>query len=198
MNFLAHIYLSGDDTEIAIGNFISDSVRGNKYKSFPIGIQRGILLHRNIDTFTDAHEIFRKSTKRLHEKYGHYSGVIVDIFYDHFLAKNWKLYSDQSLEEYTIKFYEVLLEKYDLLPARVQNLIPYLIKDNWLLSYATVDGISRVLKGMSKRTKFKSNMEFATEELKENYTLFENEFRSFFVELMAFSNNKIQEINLKL
>jgi acyl carrier protein phosphodiesterase len=198
MNFLAHIYLSGDDTEIAIGNFISDSVRGNKYKSFPIGIQKGILLHRNIDTFTDAHEIFRKSTKRLHEKYGHYSGVIVDIFYDHFLAKNWKLYSDQSLEEYTIKFYEVLLEKYDLLPARVQNLIPYLIKDNWLLSYATVDGISRVLKGMSKRTKFKSNMEFATEELKENYTLFENEFRSFFVELMAFSNNKIQEINLKL
>ncbi len=110
-------------TEIAIGNFISDSVRGNKYKSFPIGIQKGILLHRNIDTFTDAHKIFRKSTKRLHENYGHYSGVIVDIFYDHFLAKNWKLYSDQSLEEYTIKFYEVLLDKYDLLPARVQNLI---------------------------------------------------------------------------
>lgn len=198
MNFLAHIYLSGDDTEIAIGNFISDSVRGNKYKSFPIGIQKGIILHRNIDTFTDAHEIFRKSTKRLHEKYGHYSGVIVDIYYDHFLAKNWQDYSNQSLEEYTTKFYEVLINKYDLLPTRVQNLIPYLIKDNWLLSYATVDGISRVLKGMSKRTKFKSNMEFATEDLKEHYTLFEYEFKSFFIELMVYSNNKIQEINLKL
>jgi len=198
MNFLAHIYLSGDDTEIAIGNFISDSVRGNKYKSFPIGIQKGIILHRNIDTFTDAHEIFRKSTKRLHKKYGHYSGVIVDIYYDHFLAKNWQDYSNQSLEEYTTKFYEVLINKYDLLPTRVQNLIPYLIKDNWLLSYATVDGISRVLKGMSKRTKYKSNMELATEDLIEFYDIFEKEFKTFFKELIAFSNNKIQEINFKL
>lgn len=196
MNFLAHIYLSGDDTEIAIGNFISDSVRGNKYKSLPIGIQKGIILHRNIDTFTDAHKIFRKSTKRLHEKYGHYSGVIVDIFYDHFLAKNWKDYSDQSLEEYTIKFYEVLITKYDLLPTRVQNLTPYLIKDNWLLSYATIEGISRVLKGMSKRTKFKSNMELATEDLIEFYGIFENEFKAFFKELMVFSNNKLKELNL--
>jgi acyl carrier protein phosphodiesterase len=198
MNFLAHIYLSGDDCEIAIGNFISDSVRGNKYKSFPLGIQRGILLHRDIDTFTDAHEIFRKSTKRLHKKYSHYSGVIVDIFYDHFLAKNWKDYSDESLEEFTGKFYEILIEKYDILPERIQNLIPYLIKDNWLLSYATVEGISKVLNGMSRRTKFKSNMEMASEDLREFYDIFEKEFKAFFEELIKFSNAKLKELNLNL
>ncbi len=198
MNFLAHIYLSGDDPEIAIGNFISDSVRGKKYKSFPVGIQKGILLHRKIDTFTDAHEIFRKSTKRLHKKYSHYSGVIVDIYYDHFLAKNWKDYSDKPLEEFTFEFYKVLIDNYDLLPARVQNLTPYLIKDNWLLSYATVEGISRVLNGMSKRTKYKSNMEMASEDLLEFYDIFEKEFKDFFEELMKFSNVKLKELNLNM
>ena len=112
MNFLAHIYLSGSNDNIAIGNFISDSIRGNKYKTFPKEIQKGILLHREIDTFTDAHPIFRQSTKRLHKNYSHYSGVIVDIFYDHYLAKNWSKYSDIPLEEYTIHFYEILQAKF--------------------------------------------------------------------------------------
>ena len=88
MNYLAHIYLSNEEEEITLGNFIADGVKGKKYVQFPLGIQQGILLHRAIDSFTDAHPIVRKSTKRLHKKYGHYSGVIVDILYDHFLAKN--------------------------------------------------------------------------------------------------------------
>ena len=86
MNFLAHIYLSGNNKEITIGNFIADGIRGKDYKKYPEAIQTGILLHRQIDTFTDAHKTVRQSTKRLHENYGHYSGVIVDILYDHFLA----------------------------------------------------------------------------------------------------------------
>jgi acyl carrier protein phosphodiesterase len=198
MNYLAHIYLSGNNKEIAIGNFISDSVRGNKYKSFPKEIQKGILLHREIDTFTDAHEIFRKSTKRLHKNYGHYSGVIVDIFYDHFLAKNWENYSDIPLEEFTTSFYKVLDANFDILPQRVQHLMPYLVKDNWLLNYASIEGISRVLQGMSRRTKYNSNMNLATRELKKYNDLFENEFRLFFKELIEFSNAKLKEINQKL
>ncbi len=98
MNFLAHIYLSGNDTDLIIGNFIADGIKGKKYKKFSPGIQKGILLHREIDTFTDAHPIVRQSTKRLHKNYGHYSGIIVDILYDHFLAKNWSRYSDVPLE----------------------------------------------------------------------------------------------------
>ena len=195
MNFLAHIYLSGNNKEIAIGNFISDSVRGNKYKTFPKEIQKGILLHRQIDTFTDAHEIFRKSTKRLHKKYSQYSGVIVDIFYDHFLAKNWEHYSDISLEEYSTSFYKDLNDNFDILPKKVQNLMPYLIKDNWLLSYASIPGIAKVLHGMSRRTKYNSNMDLATTDLVNYYSEFENEFRLFFKELIEFSKAKLKELN---
>ena len=198
MNYLAHIYLSGDNDQIAIGNFISDSVRGNKYKTFPIEIQKGILLHREIDTFTDAHKIFRKSTKRLHKNYSHYSGVIVDIYYDHFLAKNWDKYSDVPLEQYTLRFYDVLNDDFDVLPERVQKLMPYLINDNWLLSYSTIQGIPRVLNGMNKRTKNISKMDLAVNDLQEYYTEFENEFTLFFDELIEFSEMKLKEINDRL
>ena len=100
MNYLAHIYLSNEEEEITLGNFIADGIKGKKYIQFPLGIQQGILLHRAIDSFTDAHPIVRKSTRRLHKKYGHYSGVIVDILYDHFLAKNWMKYHSIPLHKY--------------------------------------------------------------------------------------------------
>ena len=124
MNFLAHIYLSDHNDDLAVGNFIADSVRGKDYLNFPAQIQKGILLHRAIDTFTDAHPIFRQSTKRLHSRYSHYSGVIVDIFYDHFLAKNWDIYCEIPLENFVAHFYKVLQSHHDILPARIQNLMP--------------------------------------------------------------------------
>jgi len=198
MNFLAHIYLSGNNDNIAIGNFISDSVRGNKYKAFPKEIQKGILLHREIDTFTDAHPVFRQSTKRLHKNYSHYSGVIVDIYYDHYLAKNWSKYSDIPLKDYTAHFYNILKEKHDILPLKVQRLMPYMVSGNWLFSYASLEGIKKVLEGMNNRTKYVSKMNLAINDLKEYYTEFEIEFTLFFDELIKFSNNKLEEINNKL
>ena len=134
MNFLAHIYLSGEDDRITIGNFIADKIHGKAYKKYPFDIQKGILLHREIDTFTDAHPIVRQSTKRLHTNYGHYSSVIVDILYDHFLAKNWKAYSTIPLKDFTVSFYNLLEESYEILPLRIQNLMPFMIADNWLLN----------------------------------------------------------------
>ncbi|WP_283635503.1 acyl carrier protein phosphodiesterase [Aquaticitalea lipolytica] len=194
MNFLAHIYLSGDNEMIAIGNFIADGVRGKQYKKFQKDIKTGILLHRQIDTFTDAHPIVRQSTKRLHKNYSHYSGVIVDILYDHFLAKNWKSYSDIPLDIYVNKFYDSLETNFELLPARTQKLMPYMIADNWLLNYASIDGIQRVLNGMNRRTKNVSGMNEATKELVEYYNEFESEFTQFFEELRAFSKLKLIEI----
>lgn len=194
MNFLAHIYLSGNDTPTTIGNFVADGIRGNKYKLYPKKVQAGILLHRAIDTFTDAHPIFRQSTKRLHENYGHYSGVIVDIFYDHFLAKNWQKYSPIPLDKYIEDFYQTLNENFEILPSRFKHLTPIMIEGNWLLSYATVDGIQLVLNGMNKRTKGKSKMNEATNELRAFYSEFEEEFTAFFKELIAFSKIKQTEI----
>ena len=194
MNFLAHIYLSGDNELITIGNFVGDGVRGNKYKLYPTEIQAGIQLHRQIDTFTDAHPLFRQCTKRLHKGYSHYSGVIVDIFFDHFLAKNWTSYSDIPLDVYIADFYKSLSNHIAILPPRFQDLTPIMIEGNWLLSYATIEGIQVVLNGMNHRTKGLSKMNEATKELKEHYDAFEADFTLFFEDLKAFSVLKRIEI----
>ncbi|MFI1744112.1 ACP phosphodiesterase [Thalassobellus sediminis] len=198
MNYLAHIYLSGDSDLITIGNFIADGIKGKDYKKYPKDIQIGILLHRNIDTYTDAHKTVRKSTKRLHEKYGHYSGVIVDILYDHFLAKNWSKYCNIPLEDYVNTFYDSLEVHYDMLPLRIQKMMPFMITDNWLFSYASIEGISRVLDGMNRRTKNRSGMNEAIQELEEFYNEFENEFTIFFDELITFSKQKLEKHSLEL
>ena len=191
MNFLAHIYLSGDNDLIKIGNFMADGIRGKHFESYPLEIQKGIILHRAIDTFTDAHPIFRQSTKRLHENYHHYAGVIVDVFYDHFLAKNWNKYSDEKLDHFVARFYQSLRDNHIILSERTKGMMPYMIEHNWLVSYQTVEGINRILTQMDHRTKNESKMRFATNELSEFYPDFENEFTNFFQELMLFSKNKI-------
>lgn len=195
MNYLAHIYLSGDNDSVTIGNFIADGIKGKSYEKYAENIQIGILLHRNIDTFTDAHPIVRQSTKRLHEKYGHYSGIIVDILYDHFLAKNWSTYCDMPLKEYVENFYNSLETHYDLLPIHIKKMMPYMMMDNWLLSYASIDGISKVLDGMNRRTKNRSGMDEAVYELRLFYSEFETEFSAFFDELIHYSKQKLKELS---
>ena len=190
MNFLAHIYLSFGDDEIAIGNFIADSIRGNKIGHLPERVQNGVLLHREIDTFTDTHSIPKRSSKRLHKNYSHYSRVIVDIYYDHFLAKNWKNYSDIPLKIFVNDFYDLLEDHYTILPDGVQRMMPYMISDNWLYNYSKMEGIDRVLNGMNRRTKNRSKMNFAILDLEEHYAAFEKEFTSFFDELIVFSKQK--------
>ncbi len=194
MNFLAHIYLSFDDPQLALGNFMADSIRGRKYNHLPEAVQKGIVLHRSIDTYTDAHPIPRKSSRRLHSRYSHYSRVIVDIYYDHFLARNWDQYYHEPLEAFVERFYALLRENRHLLPAGVQRLMPHMIRENWLASYAYLDGISRVLEGMNRRTGNKSGMQHAIEDLTLHYDSFGAEFESFFEELIIFSRHKIESL----
>lgn len=194
MNFLAHIYLSGDNDLMKIGNFMADGIHGKNFDTFPLEIQKGIILHRSIDTFTDAHPVFRQSTKRLHANYHHYSGIIVDIFYDHFLAKNWSHYSDEKLEVFSERFYQSLRDNYNDLTLKTQKMMPYLIEYNWLLSYQTIEGIESVLAKMDTRMKRDSNMRFSVAELRMFYSDFESEFTVFFEALVVHSNIKIQTL----
>jgi len=194
MNFLAHIYLSGNDDLIKIGNFMADGIRGKHFENYPLKVQQGIILHRFIDTYTDSHPVFRTSTKRLHQNYHHYSGVIVDVFYDHFLAKNWTIYSNESLEHFTENFYQSLRDNYAILNDKTKNMMPYLIDHNWLMSYQSVEGISRILTQMDSRTKNSSKMRFSTNELRTYYTEFEQEFTSFFEEIRTQSKLKLTSI----
>tara|TARA_R110001592_G_C12902489_1_gene726763 strand:+ start:19 stop:642 length:624 start_codon:yes stop_codon:yes gene_type:complete len=190
MNFLAHIYLSFNDKEITIGNFIADSIRGNKFDHLPKNVQKGIKLHRFIDTYTDTHEIPKISSKRLHANYSHYSRVIVDIYYDHYLAKNWSKYSDIPLDVFVDSFYDLLEDNYEILPDGVRRMMPYMITDNWIYNYSKMEGIARVLNGMNRRTKNKSKMNFAILDLEEHYDAFEEEFTEFFEQLILFSKQK--------
>ena len=194
VNFLAHLYLSGDDPNIQLGNFIGDFVKGrNLVEQFDTQIARGIELHRSIDEFTDHHPVVKQSKDRLRDKYRHYSAVIVDIFYDHYLAKNWDQFHKTFLPDYTETIYEMIMSKENILPEKVRWMMPYMIKQNWLANYARIDGIGRVLGGMSRRTSFNSKMEEAVEDLKFSYSEFEKEFFEFFPELekhcVAFLSN---------
>jgi acyl carrier protein phosphodiesterase len=194
MNFLAHLYLSQNHTDIMIGNFIADHIRGNNYEEFTKEIQQGILLHREIDTFTDAHPIVRKSKRRLHKRYRHYDGVIIDIFFDYFLAKNWTTYSAIPFDMYTNAINHFFDEISSKLPLKSQQFIKYMIEYNILFNYQFESGIERVLIGMNNRTKGKSQMNLAIEDLKLLHKELEGDFTLFFEDLKNFTNQKILEI----
>lgn len=186
MNFLAHLYLSGNDEQLMIGNFIADSVKGSAYQKFPEGIKKGILLHRAIDFYSDNHSVFLKSVERLRPNYRKYAGVIVDIFYDHFLAKNWRSYSDKPLQQYASEVHSLMLKNVLHFPEKSLMFLRYAFRTNLLVSYASTEGIGEVLYGMSRRTTFKSNMELAKKDLLENYSEFEKEFEIFFEDAQQF------------
>lgn len=192
MNFLAHLYLSGNDEQLMIGNFIADSVKGSSYEKFPQGIKKGILLHRAIDFYSDNHPVFLTSVERLRPRYRKYAGVIVDIFYDHFLAKNWKEYSGKPLEQFSSEVNSLMLKNVLHFPEKSLMFLRYALRTNLLVSYASVDGIGEVLYGMSRRTTFKSNMELAVEELKKYNSEFENEFKVFFEDARKFVSEWLQ------
>ena len=194
MNFLAHLYLSKENTQIMIGNLIADHIKGNKFSHYSEEIQQGIFLHRKIDTFTDTHAIVKKSKRRLHERYGHFDGVIIDIFYDYFLAKNWNRYSQMPLDLYSQSVYTILIEHKDILPEKTQNILPNLIKYDWLYNYQFLEGIQKVLVGINKRTKGISKMDLALEDLKLHHTELENDFFTFFDDLHTYTTAELLKL----
>ncbi|MFN5171127.1 MAG: ACP phosphodiesterase [Cyclobacteriaceae bacterium] len=181
MNFLAHLYLSSDHPGLMTGNFIGDFVKGRNLDSqFGFHVARGIELHRAIDEFTDKHPQVRSSRARLWNDYRHYARVIVDVYYDHFLARDWHKFHTVALSEYAPRAYETLLAHEDILPDDVKRMLPYMMRGNWLLNYGKLEGIERALTGMSRRTRFESNMEKAVHDLQRHYSEFEHEFAQFF------------------
>ena len=194
MNYLAHIYLSEGNENIQLGNFFADAVKGNSYLSYPIEIQKGILLHRKIDTFTDLHPVVKKSKARLSSSFGLYKGIIIDIFYDHFLARNWHQFCDLSLGDFTDFFYSVLMKNFSILPEKTQYVVPFLVKQNWLKSYAGLEGIEKVLVGMNKRTNNHSGMDLAMGDLVDHFDELENDFHIFFPELREFAHIRLMEL----
>jgi len=194
MNFLAHLCLSGHDPKIKVGNFIGDFVKGRDvYDRFEHPVAAGIELHREIDRFTDSHPVVKQSKTRLWPRYRHYSAVIVDLFYDHFLARLWPDFQPGYLTDFAADSYKTLLANRAILPEKVKTMLPYMMDGDWLSNYAHVEGIHQALSGMARRARFVSGMEQATSELKLYYTEFESEFRLFFPELQRFANGWLEQ-----
>lgn len=194
MNFLAHLYLSGDSDEVMLGNLITDFTKGIQAESFQKDIYLGILLHREIDCFTDHHRLVSASKHRLWQKHRHYSSVIVDIFYDHFLAKYWREYSTTALCDFAAHAYSTIQRFDTILPQKAKQVLPHMISNNWLVNYGTLEGINRAMQGMAKRASFPSKMESAGEDLLAHYDNFEDDFRSFFPDLINHSELYLQEL----
>ncbi|PLW98733.1 MAG: DUF479 domain-containing protein, partial [Marinilabiliales bacterium] len=177
------LYLSGEDEELMIGNFITDFIRGNQKRDYNSNIQEGIKLHRIIDTFTDHHPIFIQGRERLKNYYGLHSGIVMDIFYDHFLAVNWEKYSKKPLNRYIRETYVMFVYNYSLLPLRVKKILPLFIVKNWIGMYPYIDGIYAVLERMSQRTSLPPKTKEAIQTLEHYYHLYNEEFSVFFKEM---------------
>lgn len=179
MNYLAHFYLSYDEPEILVGNFLGDFVRKFEMEALPKRVQEGVLLHREIDRFMDTHEIVKKSKEKL-KRHGHYASVIIDVLYDHYLAKKWSSYHNVELNNYAGECYTLLRGYEHLFNQKAAMLFYYMQKRNWLQYYSSVEGISRILYSMSKRTPYETTMGAAGEDLEQYYTEFEKEFLEYF------------------
>jgi acyl carrier protein phosphodiesterase len=193
MNFLAHIFLSGDDKDILIGNFIADHVKGSQSEEFSEGVREGIQLHRAIDSYTDSHPVVRNTKKVIRPVFGKYAPVVGDVYYDHFLARNWNSVSDDPLEDFVQDFYSYTDTVNEMLPERTRGMLSVMVRQNWLLSYRTIEGTGKILEAMSRRAAFKSNMEMGEVTLREHYRTLEADFHEFFPELQKFVSDRISQ-----
>lgn len=180
MNFLAHLLLSGDDPEMMTGNLMADFLKGENRLRYRARFQTGIRLHHRIDKFTDEHPVVARGKNRMPPPFRRYAGVLVDIFYDHFLARAWDQYCpDRSLRRFSAGVYDTLWEARDELPPRLRRVLPWMIGEDWLGSYAETAGIERTLKRLSKRPRRENPLAAGISQLEANYSQFRDDFHVF-------------------
>jgi acyl carrier protein phosphodiesterase len=187
MNYLAHMLLSDGTPEGLVANLAGDFMRGVDVSSLALPMQAGVLLHRAVDRFTDAHPVVKASRARLPQSWRHYRGVLVDVFYDHFLARDFTDWSPEPLDWFAMRVYRALRANYEMLPPRLQRASPVMIEHDWLRAYAHTEGLKIVLQGMSRRAKRDVALDESVACLLEHYAAFESDFKTFFPELVRFA-----------
>lgn len=198
MNFLAHLYLSKDNPEQMVGNFIGDHVKGASYKKYPPEIAAGIIFHREIDHFTDNHEITKASTALLKPIYERYAGVVTDMIYDYYLASSFDRYSTSNLNAFESNCYKNLFEHYSYLPDRVKNFLPKMQAARRLQSYAHMDGIYESLDIMSKYTSLPNKTIYLKNVFPNLHQTFEKQFHTFFPKLIDASEDLSKRAEIRV
>ena len=190
MNHLAHIYLSGNDEGLIIGNYIADYIRGNKFNQFPEAIQKGVQLHRAIDTYTDNHPVVRKTTKLVMPVLGKFSGVAADIYFDYFLANRWNNFHADKLENFAKNTYSTINNNWNHIPEKGRRFYGYMVTNDLLVNYRKKDTLRMVFNGIDSKTKFESNLPEAVNQLNLFHHEIEQHFEEFFSDLIDFVNFK--------
>lgn len=189
MNFLAHFLLSANEDDLRLGNLLGDVVKGRVERYDHPGVSErmrtGIRLHRTIDSFSDGHPVVRRSKQRIAARYGRLSGVIVDVYYDHVLAREWATHGEATLPAFADDVYRTLRANLDRLPAEVHPLVQAMARGDWLAGYADIANIDRALRGMARRARVAAGIGTAAEELARDYDALAVDFAEFFPELRA-------------
>jgi acyl carrier protein phosphodiesterase len=194
MNFLAHAYLSFHHKEILTGNMISDFVKGKARFNYPAGIQKGIVLHRAIDAYTDTHEATKTAMQVFRPAYRLYSGPIMDVLYDHFLAADDAVFTDSSLLHFSQNVYSVLEEHAAHLPLHFTHLLPYMKAENWLYRYRTKEGIEKSLKGLVRRAAYMQESNTAITLFQEHYTFLNACYAVFIQDVKNYAKNELDKL----
>jgi acyl carrier protein phosphodiesterase len=186
MNYLAHLYLSDSDPGSLVGSLMGDFVKGRVGDEFEPSLRQGILLHRRVDAFTDSHPLTRRSKARISPQFRRYAGILVDIFFDHFLATEWSRWSDTPLDEFASAVYGILGERQETFPERMQRSMHYMVSNRLLQSYCDIEGVHHALRGIETRLRRPSRLGDSVSELEENYRLFRSDFEQFFPVLIDY------------
>jgi len=190
MNYLAHLYLAQDSDESIIGNLLGDFIKGSLENIENREIARGITTHRKVDLYTDRHEKIIESKRLISQKRKRFAGIIIDVSFDHFLSRNWSLYSESELKDFISDIYTTLTNHKNLLPPKLQMFLPRMIEEDWLGSYIHLDGIGltldRISRRIARRFKRGSVLHGAVEEIESNYTTLEENFKEFFPDVIKF------------
>jgi acyl carrier protein phosphodiesterase len=179
MNFLGHLYLSGDHPLVITGNFMADAVKGRDMSGLHPLVAEGVRLHRRIDAFTDSPRPAHPGRIALVEHAGRYAPVVLDMFFDHLLASEWSRWHPEPLPAFAGRMYALLQEHSHLMPERTRAMLPYMVAGDWLSSYARIEGLGRALDGLSRRVAGGARMEGAEQVLVRERKAFEDEFEVF-------------------
>ncbi len=195
MNFLAHAYLSFGNKEILLGNMISDFVKGSQQYRYPSVIHKGIVLHRCIDSFTDAHPVTKEAKEVFRSEYRLYSGAFVDVVYDHFLAKDLSEFNtEEELRQFAQQCYQSLNTQQQWMPKQFARMFQYMKTQDWFSNYRSQWGIMRSFNGLVMRSSFLHDASKAGVLLQSNYDFLENCFLKFWKDLKPFAKNKLEEL----
>ena len=195
MNYLAHAVLSFDNREILAGNMISDFVKGKRQFDFPEVIQKGIRLHRAIDSFTDAHPVTKELASFFKPSYRLYSGAFADIVYDHFLANDKTVFETEgALRDFAAQTYRSLEKDLVLFPPLFQRIFPYMKSHDWLLHYRYPEGIEKSFQGLVRRASYLTESDTAFGIFNKHYTGMGDCYAEFFPQLKIFSLAQLKEL----